>query len=278
MVSEQTLKITNWTAAAIHFTQAAYWIYVKNQRETFDTPLEIYTNRIKDVNGVPTVINESVGDKPDLETLLITFFLVTGAFHTFYALDIGGLYSEAIYAQNNMYRWLEYSITATIMINIVARSAGVNDQEALILMNAATVGTMLQGQVVETALANRGIITPVDKNKTVIAASLAGWVLMLSVFGVIIKKFNETIADVETLANVDIPDWIPAVVWSQFIFYNIFGFWQLWHILQSNNPNFDYSNIEMGYNVLSITSKTVLGGILGYGLQQANNRDTSSSS
>ena len=274
MISSQTLKITNWTAAAIHFTQAAYWIHVKNKNETFDTPLEIYTNRIKNVGGIPIVINEPLGDNPDLETLLITFFLVTGAFHTFYALDLGGLYSEALANQNNYYRWLEYSITATIMINIVARSAGVNDQEALILMNAATVGTMLQGQIVETTLANRGNITLVDRNKNVIAATLVGWILMLSVFGVIIKKFNETIADVETFANVDIPDWIPAVVWSQFIFYNIFGFWQLWHILQSNNPNFDYSNIEMGYNVLSITSKTVLGGILGYGLQQANNRDT----
>ena len=274
MVSKQTLKNTNWTAAAIHFAQAAYWIYVKNQGETFDMPLEIYTNRIKNVNGIPTVINESVGDKPDLETLLITFFLVTGAFHTFYALDIGGLYSRAIAKQNNMYRWLEYSITATIMINIVARSAGVNDREALILMNAATAATMLQGQVVETALANKDILSLEDRNKTVIAASLTGWVLMLSVFGVIIKKFNDTIKDVETLADVDIPDWIPAIVWSQFIFYTIFGLWQIWHILQADKPDFDYSNIEMGYNILSITSKTVLGGILGYGLQQAKGRDT----
>jgi len=277
MVNSSTLRMVNITAAAVHFTLAAYWIYQKSKGEPSAINLSIYRDALEDVNGIPTIVNKKLQNVPDLETLLITFFLITGSFHVFYSLNINNVYNDAVYVkQNNYFRWIEYSITATIMINIVAHSAGISDRDTIVLMNVATVATMWQGQSVELALNNKGKLSSKDFNQLIVIPTLTGWLLMLGVFGTIIYKFNETISDVEKLANVDIPDWISAVVYSQFIFYNAFGIWQIFHIIKSNSPDFSYSDIELGYNVLSVLSKTTLGSILGYGLQQSKNRGSGS--
>ena len=85
---------------------------------------------------------------------------------------------------------------------------------------------------------------------------------------------KQTIKEIKKATCANIPDFVSYVIWSQFIFYILFGLWQLYQIYEAcYNPKYDYSTFEIGYNVLSLLSKTILGSILGFGIDQSANRN-----
>jgi len=281
-MSQKTLRIINGLCATIHGGFCIIWIKKKRDNYIIPQDLKIYTTSIQNVNGdIQTIIKEKPDSlvKFDLRDLLILFFGITSLTHSFYLLSsydnipiIGGLYNKMIENKNNFIRWIEYSITATIMINIVARSAGISDENTLILTNLATVAVMLQGQTIELALKEPHSST---KIQLLIIYNLVGWGLMLGVFGIIITKFQQTISEIKKATCANIPDFVKYVIYSQFIFYNLFGFWQLYQIFSVyNNPNYDYTKFEIGYNILSLLSKTILGFILGFNIDQSASRDS----
>jgi len=280
-MSKNTLRILNGICMTIHGGFCILWIKKKKDNYIIPQDLKIYTNSIQNINGtVQTVIKEKPNSlvKFDLRDLLILFFGITSVTHAFYLASsfdniplIGGFYNKMIQNRNNFIRWIEYSITATLMINIVARSAGISNEDTLILSNLATVAVMLQGQSIELALKEQPSSTKIQQ---LIIYNLVGWGLMLGVFGIIISRFQQTITEIKKATCANIPDFVKYVIYSQFIFYNLFGLWQLYQIFSVyNNPNYDYTKFEIGYTVLSLLSKTILGFILGFGIDQSANRN-----
>jgi hypothetical protein len=280
-MSQNNLRMINGLCMAIHGGFCILWIKKKKDNYIIPQDLKIYTNSIQNINGtVQTVIKEKPNSlvKFDLRDLLILFFGITSITHAFYLLTsfdniplIGGLYNKMIVNRNNYIRWIEYSITATIMINIVARSAGISNEDTLILINLATVAIMLQGQTIELALKEPPTSTKIQK---LVIYNLVGWGLMLGIFGIIISRFQQTISEIKKATCANIPEFVKYVIYSQFIFYNLFGIWQLYHIFSVyDNPYYDYTKFEIGYTILSLFSKTILGVILGFGIDQSANRD-----
>ena len=276
-----TLRTLNALCMVVQGSFCGIWIKKKSDNYIIPQDLKIYTTSIQNIDGyVKTVIKEQPNSflKFDLRDLLIAFFGITSLTHAFYFISsfdnvplIGGVYNRMIANKNNFIRWIEYSITATLMINIVARSAGVSDENTLLLSNIATAAVMLQGQTIELALKEKPSST---KLQQLIIYNLVGWALMLGVFGVIISKFQQTIDEIKAATCANIPDFVKYTIYSQFLFYNLFGFWQLYQIFSVyNNPDYDYTKFEIGYTVLSLFSKTLLGGILGFGIDQSAARD-----
>jgi hypothetical protein len=280
-MSQKTLRIINGLCMTIQGGFCVLWIKKKKDNYIIPQDLKIYTNSIQNINGtVQTVIKEKKNSlvKFDLRDLLILFFGITSLTHAFYLISsfdnvplIGGIYNRMIQNRNNYIRWIEYSITATLMINIVARSAGISNEDTLILTNLATVAVMLQGQTIELALKEPPSSA---KKQQLIIYNLVGWGLMLGIFGIIIARFGQTITEIKKATCANIPDFVKYTIYSQFIFYNLFGFWQLYQILSVyDNPDYNYGKFEMGYTILSLFSKTTLGFILGFGIDQSANRD-----
>jgi hypothetical protein len=277
----KTLRILNGLCMVIQGGFCALWIKKKNDNYIIPQDLKVYTTSIQNINGtIKTVIKEKENSfiKKDLRDLLIAFFGITAAVHTFYLISsfdkvplIGGVYNKMIANKNNYIRWIEYSITATLMINIVARSAGVSDEDTLVLCNLATVAVMLQGQTIELALKEKPSST---KLQQLIIYNLVGWGLMIGVFAIIISKFQQTIDEIKAATCAKIPDFVKYIIYSQAAFYMSFGLLQFIQILTVyNNPDYDYEKFEIGYNVLSLLSKTTLGSILGFGIDQSSGRD-----
>jgi hypothetical protein len=228
-MSQKTLRIINVLCMTIHGGLCILWIKKKRDNYIIPQDLKIYTNSIQNINGtVQTVIKEKPDSlvKFDLRDLLILFFGITSLTHAFYLASsynnfpiIGGIYNKMIQNRNNFVRWIEYSITATLMINIVARSAGVNNEDTLILTNLATAAVMLQGQSIELALKEKPSSAKIQQ---LVIYNLVGWGLMLGVFGIIISRFNQTISEIKKATCANIPDFVNYVIYSQFIFYNLF--------------------------------------------------------
>ncbi len=277
----QKLRILNALCMIVQGTFCGIWIKKKIDNYNIPEDLKVYTTSLQNIDGnVKMTLKEKKNSifKTDLRNLLIAFFGITSLVHAFYFASsfekvplIGGLYNKMITNKNNFVRWIEYSITATLMINIVARSAGVSVEDTLLLSNIATAAVMLQGQTIELALQEKPSATKLQR---LIIYNLVGWALMLGVFGVIISKFQQTVDEIKAATCANIPNFVKYTVYSQFLFYNLFGFWQLYQIFSVyKNPNYDYTKFEVGYTVLSLLSKTILGSILGFGIDQSSKRD-----
>lgn len=227
-------------------------------------------------------------DTQNVAAEVVAFFSITAFFHSLYAFTSKGFYNDMIKARNNYLRWFEYSISATLMIRILAFESGIRETNTLKSLTTATIGIMLQGQIVESLLARDDIYKPESKDlrNVIYVATLAGWVMMVGIFWVIIQNFIRIQKDVSNLGcydskgvKIEIPSWVVWLVATQLLFYSTFGFIQMVQIFRrlactsEGLPKFEYKyeNYEKYYLIDSLLSKVTLGAILAYGLVEAKN-------
>ncbi|NBN99628.1 MAG: hypothetical protein EBV19_10390 [Flavobacteriia bacterium] len=191
-----------------------------------------------------------------VQILLVSFFAVTAVFHALYFLTNDGLYSKMIQSRNNYLRWVEYSISSTIMLYIIALISGVKDSNVYILITATNIAMIMQGQLIEEAVANnRDWVTPM----------IAGFLLLFAEFAVIIHDFESRIQEVENIPNgPKMPQWIKYMIIVLFLFYSSFGFVSLYGAYNKT----PYETVEKIYLLLSLVSKATLGAFIAYGTGQ----------
>lgn len=191
-----------------------------------------------------------------IQVLMVIFFLITSFFHAVYAVTDQGLYTRMITRQNNYLRWVEYSITSTIMLYIIALISGVKDEGVFILIGATNVAMIAQGHLIEQCVADK---------KPWVVPMMVGFLLLFSEFTVITKDFENRIHDVESSPlQGKMPRWIKYMIIVLFMFYSVFGFVSLYGAYS----RVSYENIEKSYLLLSFVSKAVLGAFVAYGTGQ----------
>lgn len=172
--------------------------------------------------------------------LIILFLLVTIAAHFIY-FALTKWYTERIDNENNYARWIEYAISASIMIVLIGFTVGVKSFVDTILIAVMTALTMAMGHYVETALHTK------DK-KMAIIFTIIGWVLFALVWYIITSAFATT------MKSSDVPNFVPAVFVLMFVLFASFGVVQLVQLIK--HPSYD--KIECSYIILSFVAKTLL--------------------
>lgn len=188
--------------------------------------------------------------------MLILFTFVTCAFHTMYAIGVGH-YSKNVDAGKNWMRWIEYSITASIMIWIIAVSSGVQDTGLFIFIVSMSVLCMLCGLMSEQ----------VTSRSRKLWVTFAGWLFIIVAYSVIIQQFVENVNN----SPVDVPGFVYAIVISMCIMYMSFGGIHAYHLYKGDKDVGMNRFIEKAYTVDSMISKTLLVGLLFGGLVARNN-------
>jgi len=208
---------------------------------------------------------EQVASITTVQYLLVGFFFITAIFHAIYYFTADGLYSQMIQNQNNYLRWIEYAISSTMMLYVIAFISGVKDvniYRSIFIINIAMIYT---GQLVEEKLI---------KGEDWRIPMILGFVLLIVEFMIIVSDFQSRIEDVKKIAGTQgktIPDWIKYMIWILFIFFSSFGFISLYGAY-SQAP---YEKIEKLYLIFSLLAKATLAGFIAYGTsqrQQAENR------
>lgn len=184
-----------------------------------------------------------------VETLIITFFAITAGFHLLYALNPGNIYLNAISKGNNFLRWIEYSISATIMIVIIALLSGVKDYSNYILLVVSSIAIMSTGQWFETAT---------GKSKWI--PIVIGFIVLAGVFATIFYSFRKRLQEAKA-SGFKVPAWLYATVWVLFAFYASFGFVPIAQMIFKG----DYVKYEYAYLTLSLLSKASLGILVAVG-------------
>jgi len=202
-----------------------------------------------------------------VQGLMISFFFITAVFHLIYYLNDSGFYDRMIQASNNSVRWLEYSITATMMLYIIAMLCGLKDRGVYLMIGVTNVVLMIQGQAIEEAVRD----------------GKPWWIPMASAFALLIAQFvvigkdyvsNLNAANSYALENPNatkqkVPGWVTPMFLVMFLFFASFGFVSLYGAY-SGAP---YESVEKMYVMLSLVSKASLGIFVAYGssLRQTGN-------
>ena len=208
------------------------------------------------VNGEPFYLKPSLTTRDDLALpisfLTASFFAITAIFHAGNAFFWNSAYRRCIERCTCPYRWLEYSITAPLMLLIIAYAAGVVIDAELTLLVALTVLTMCLGHVTEQAArpaeSRDAWASPASAR---FAPHLMGFFAQFVVWVVVICRFAQN-AD-------DAPDFVSVIVASQVALFVSFGFVQSATL---SRPPSRYIQGEVAYVLLSFVSKATLGLIL----------------
>ena len=212
-----------------------------------------------------------------IQNLIVAFFLITGTFHLSYYLtdsDPEGEpswknnYTRMVANGNNYFRWIEYSITSTIMLFIIAFTSGVKDTNVYYMLFASNVVMISQGQIIEEA---------VRDGKPWWVPMISSFLLLIFEFLVIARSFFSRLAQVNSFLKdnttgplsgithgATIPNWIKYVLLILFIFYSCFGFLSL----IASATGMKYEALESIYLILSLAAKATLGIFVAVGVGQ----------
>lgn len=222
--------------------------------------LDTITSDGKDV----TFIFGEDGPKVDLTSdqlkgIVVAIFLLTAAFHYYYWKS--KRYVTEVNSGKNRFRWIEYAITASLMIFIYNVISGVKDLYTVFLLVLFNIVMMAFGYFLE--------MSPGAEGKKV--AILMGFFILTIIFAFSYYQFVSNLerAKRKTTANptgFDIPDWVYAVVIAMVFWWISFGVVGVLYYKASLKGKVDFKRYERYYILLSFLSKAFMGYYITFGL------------
>lgn len=211
-----------------------------------DFKLPINTNYLKwnEQFNFPQPALEKIGDLA-IAPIVVLFLILSGLFLLAAATIWRRKYEEWLGRGMNLFRWMEYSITSSLMIVVIAMLCGVYDLSTLILIFALNTCMILFGWVMEVHNQN----TQKTNWTAYIFGCFAGlipWVVMGLYF------FNAIGSNAEA-----VPKFVYAIFWSLFVFFNIFAINMILQYKKVGKWK-DYLYGEYTYITLSLVAKTLL--------------------
>ncbi len=173
-------KKYNIAAAVAHSLVFIFELIILNtlydQKTSFDTTSYITTRHPNEFGTVVTTSRPIIlGCSYIVPFLICSFTGVTAVAHVLYATKLHNSYAAGIQTGSNCYRWIEYAISATIMLLIIALSSGVSDANSLFVMSVVSACVMLLGGIAEKYMTakNRDL-------STAWLATLVAWALFMA--------------------------------------------------------------------------------------------------
>jgi len=202
----------------------------------------------------------------DLSLLLPVFPLLSAANHgiALAELSMGRHISPSV-------KWYEYSISAGVMLWLISSLSGILDLRTLVSIAVSNALLQFIGARIEKD-ANHGF-----RN---IFLMLVAWVVHTSIWLQIVIGFYGAIA--ETSTETPVPSIVYGIVWIMFSLFSGFGIWSLVTFRQGTSKvarpseSLTPKSVEalfrerIGYNTLSLVTKSVLIWMVFFGLKNAD--------
>ncbi|MEZ5095376.1 MAG: heliorhodopsin HeR [Nocardioides sp.] len=170
-----------------------------------------------------------------------TFLLLSALFHVLVAGPLAGRYQHQLSRGQNHLRWVEYSLSATLMILLIAMLTGITDAAALLALAGVNAGMILFGAVQERYEAPGGSLWPFW------LGCVLGVVPWLAI-GVYL---------VSPGSPAEPPGFVYGIFVSLFVFFNSFAVTQ-WLQYRQVGPWRRYLTGESTYVLLSLLAKSAL--------------------
>jgi bacteriorhodopsin len=174
------------------------------------------------------------------------FFFLSAAAHFSMAFPVRGWYERHLARGQNPIRWLEYSLSSSVMIVVIAALAGVQEIGTLIAIFGVNAAMILFGWSME--IANEGRERPQWLHY--IFGCIAGVVPWLVIFVTILISATEP-------NSAPIPTFVIAIFVTLFIGFNVFAINQVLQYRKVGRWR-DYLYGERAYMLFSLIAKSLL--------------------
>lgn len=184
--------------------------------------------------------------------LVATFLFISAFFHLLIALPwFNKIYNRNLEKGINFYRWIEYSISSSVMIVIIAMLVGIYDIAALIPLFGINAAMILFGWMME--LHNQSLRQTQDKTqKTDWTSFIFGCIVgIIPWIAIAIYLFGAGGGENK------VPDFVYWIYFSIFLFFNSFAINQILQYKKMGKWN-DYLFGEKVYIILSLVAKSLL--------------------
>ena len=170
------------------------------------------------------------------------FSFLSAFFHLLVASPWGWpRYRRELAAGRNRFRWVEYSLSASLMIVLIAGITGITDVAALVALFGVNASMILFGWLMETTTPSR---------------PAADWTPFW--FGCIAGIFPWTAIVIYLVgAGSDVPGFVYGIFVSLFVLFNCFAVTQ-WLQYRARGKWSDYLRGERSYIMLSFIAKSLL--------------------
>ncbi len=187
--------------------------------------------------------------------LVTTGFLFLSALFHFLVVLFKDRYLEGIHKGYNVFRWVEYALSSSLLIVLLAILFGVRDIQTLTLIFIANAVMNLLG--LEMELANQ------HTKKTRFLPYWMGWLIGLAPWAAILMYLLFS-------NNLDLVPWYAwAAIGGYFLFFNSFAI-NMWLQYKKKGPYEAYEFGEKVYIWLSLVAKSVIAWIVFTGALQTS--------
>ena len=233
------LRRFNIIAGVLHLVSMCAVLSLAN---SFSLP--IYATYMRGAPGTPLAAPVLILNTPVAK--VVALFLALSAFFHFLVASpkYFDRYSASLMKNRNIFRWVEYSISSSIMIVLIAQLCGVSDVAAIIAIFAVNASMILFGWLQEK------YTNPGDGQwLPFIFGCIAGaipWLIII--FNVIEPKASPRVAP---------PGFVYGIIISLFLFFNCFAYVQFKQY-KAKGKWANYLRGERAYIVLSLVAKSAL--------------------
>lgn len=232
------LRKLNIVAGFAHLTQTFLILFLAT-----DFSLPITAAYVFGPPGTPPNAPVTILDSP-IALGVALFFALSAFFHFVVASPwFYPRYVRGLQAGHNYFRWVEYSLSSSIMIVLIAQIVGISDVAALMAIFGVNASMILFGWLQEKYEQPGGGMLPF------IFGCMSGIVPWLVIGVWILAPGSDQ--------RPEIPGFVVGILISLFIFFNSFALVQ-WLQYKQIGKWRDYLRGERSYIVLSLVAKTAL--------------------
>jgi Heliorhodopsin len=233
------LRRLNIIAGFAHLTQLILILVLAN-----DFSLPVTAAYVEGPPGTPASAPVVLFDSP-IAVGVALFFALSAFFHFLVASPLFyRRYEAGLVAQHNYFRWVEYSVSSSVMIVLIAQIVGISDVAALMAIFGVNASMILFGWLQEK------YETPGEGGwLPFIFGCIAGIVPWLIIVLWVIAPGSQS--------DAAAPGFVYGIIVSLFIYFNIFALVQ-WLQYKRVGKWADYLRGERSYIVLSLVAKSAL--------------------
>ncbi len=231
------LRVYNLVMGVLHLAQGILILALSN-----DFTLPVHATFLQGQPGTEPAELDHLFDLR-IGIAVASFVFISAAAHLLLVTPgIFDWYRRNLERSRNDARWIEYSVSASIMIVLIAMLTGIVDVAALIALFGVNASMIFFGLVQEhTAEPGKGSLLPFW------LGCIAGAVPWLAIAIYFISPGNDATP----------PGFVVGIFISLFVFFNVFAL-NMWLQYRRIGPWRDYLFGESAYILLSLTAKSAL--------------------
>jgi hypothetical protein len=236
----KSLRKLNLIAGGLHLASLLAILFLST-----DVSLPVVATYMSDAPGTGNFAAPIELFSLNISYTVAAFMALSAFFHFFVSSGpIFPKYVDGLKRHINIYRWIEYSLSSSIMIVIILQLNGVTDYVAFIAIFGVNVSMILFGWLQERySQPGSGDMLPFW------FGCIAGAVPWIAIFINMLSPSGPP--------ETTVPGFVIGIVISLFIFFNCFALVQ-WKQYKAEGKWADYLHGERWYIILSLVAKSLL--------------------